>query len=94
MHYTRINYYILKAQPHAVVYLGTKTGIEPQAMLDDLKAAACGEKTFDDALVNQIPARKHDHFLIPAAVHCSGTDRSSKSAPRRLYTFKLWDWGV
>lgn len=41
MHYTQDeSYYILEAQPHAVVYLGTKTGIEPQAMLDDLKAAA------------------------------------------------------
>ncbi len=44
MHYTRDeSYYILEAEPHAVVYLGTKTGTEPQAMLDDLKAAARGE---------------------------------------------------
>ena len=98
MHYTQDeSYYILEAQPHAVVYLGTKTGIEPQAMLDDLKAAARGEKTFDDArFVNQIPARKHDHFLIPAGtVHCSGSGTMvlEISATPYIFTFKLWDWG-
>ncbi|HEC2618670.1 TPA: class I mannose-6-phosphate isomerase [Raoultella ornithinolytica] len=98
MHYTQDeSYYILEAQPHAVVYLGTKTGIEPQAMLGDLKAAARGEKTFDDArFVNQIPARKHDHFLIPAGtVHCSGSGTMvlEISATPYIFTFKLWDWG-
>lgn len=98
MHYTQDeSYYILEAQPHAVVYLGTKTGIEPQAMLDDLKAAARGEKTFDEArFVNQIPARKHDHFLIPAGtVHCSGSGTMvlEISATPYIFTFKLWDWG-
>lgn len=98
MHYTQDeSYYILEAQPHAVVYLGTKTGIEPQAMLDDLKAAARGEKTFDDArFVNQIPVRKHDHFLIPAGtVHCSGSGTMvlEISATPYIFTFKLWDWG-
>ena len=98
VHYTQDeSYYILEAQPHAVVYLGTKTGIEPQAMLDDLKAAARGEKTFDDArFVNQIPARKHDHFLIPAGtVHCSGSGTMvlEISATPYIFTFKLWDWG-
>lgn len=98
MHYTQDeSYYILEAQPHAVVYLGIKTGIEPQAMLDDLKAAARGEKTFDDArFVNQIPARKHDHFLIPAGtVHCSGSGTMvlEISATPYIFTFKLWDWG-
>ncbi|MBZ7828780.1 class I mannose-6-phosphate isomerase [Raoultella planticola] len=98
MHYTQDeSYYILEAEPHAVVYLGTKTGTEPQAMLDDLKAAARGEKTFDDArFVNQIPARKHDHFLIPAGtVHCSGSGTMvlEISATPYIFTFKLWDWG-
>ncbi|HAT1575417.1 TPA: mannose-6-phosphate isomerase [Raoultella ornithinolytica] len=98
MHYTQDeSYYILEAQPYAVVYLGTKTGTEPQAMMDDLKAAARGEKTFDDArFVNQIPARKHDHFLIPAGtVHCSGSGTMvlEISATPYIFTFKLWDWG-
>ncbi|HAT1620659.1 TPA: mannose-6-phosphate isomerase [Raoultella planticola] len=98
MHYTQDeSYYILEAEPHAVVYLGTKTGTEPQAMLEDLKAAARGEKAFDDArFVNQIPARKHDHFLIPAGtVHCSGSGTMvlEISATPYIFTFKLWDWG-
>lgn len=98
MHYTQDeSYYILEAEPGAVVYLGTKTGIEPLAMLDDLRAAGRGEKAFDDVrFVNQIPARKHDHFLIPAGtVHCSGSGTMvlEISATPYIFTFKLWDWG-
>ncbi|MBJ3592804.1 class I mannose-6-phosphate isomerase [Salmonella enterica subsp. enterica serovar Saintpaul] len=98
MHYTQDeSYYILEAEPNAVVYLGTKTGTQPQAMLDDLRAAGRGEKAFDDTrFVNQIPARKHDHFLIPAGtVHCSGSGTMvlEISATPYIFTFKLWDWG-
>lgn len=98
MHYTQDeSYYILEAEPNAVVYLGTQTGIEPSAMIADLYQAARGEKAFDDArFVNQIPARKHDHFLIPAGtVHCSGSGTMvlEISATPYIFTFKLWDWG-
>ncbi|CAD7560864.1 mannose-6-phosphate isomerase, class I [Citrobacter europaeus] len=98
MHYTQDeSYYILEAEPDAMVYLGTKTGIAPQDMLDDLRAAGRGEKTFDDErFVNQIPAHKHDHFLIPAGtVHCSGAGTMvlEISATPYIFTFKLWDWG-
>ncbi|EFM2061887.1 TPA: class I mannose-6-phosphate isomerase [Escherichia coli] len=98
MHYTQDeSYYILEAEPDAVVYLGTKTGTQPQEMLADLQAAGCGEKAFDDArFVNQLPARKHDHFLIPAGtVHCSGAGTMvlEISATPYIFTFKLWDWG-
>lgn len=98
MHYTQDeSYYILQAEPGAVVYLGTQTGTDPQAMMDDLRRACRGEKTFDDArFVNQIPAKKHDHFLIPAGtVHCSGAGTLvlEISATPYIFTFKLWDWG-
>ncbi|WP_320727116.1 class I mannose-6-phosphate isomerase [Enterobacter sp. 118C5] len=98
MHYTQDeSYYILEAEPGAVVYLGTKTGTEPEAMMDDLRRAGRGEKNFDDArFVNQIPAKKHDHFLIPAGtVHCSGAGTMvlEISATPYIFTFKLWDWG-
>ncbi|ASV54035.1 mannose-6-phosphate isomerase, class I [Lelliottia jeotgali] len=98
MHYTQDeSYYILEAEPGAMVYLGTKTGTEPQAMLDNLRSAGRGEQPFDDArFVNQIPAKKHDHFLIPAGtVHCSGAGTMvlEISATPYIFTFKLWDWG-
>ena len=98
MHYTQDeSYYILDAEPGAVVYLGTKTGTDPAEMIDDLHKAARGEKAFDDQrFVNQIPANKHDHFLIPAGtVHCSGSGTMvlEISATPYIFTFKLWDWG-
>lgn len=98
MHYTQDeSYYILEAEPGAMVYLGTQTGTEPQAMLDNLRSAGRGEQPFDDArFVNQIPAKKHDHFLIPAGtVHCSGSGTMvlEISATPYIFTFKLWDWG-
>lgn len=97
MHYTQDeSYYILDAEPGATVYLGTKTGTQPQAMMADLRAAQRGEKSFDDErFVNAIPARKHDHFLIPAGtVHCSGAGTMvlEISATPYIFTFKLWDW--
>ncbi|QHM75574.1 Mannose-6-phosphate isomerase ManA [Mixta theicola] len=97
MHYTQDeSYYILEAEPEAVVYLGVKTGTDPQAMLADLRAAAQGKHAFDDErFVNRIPARKHDHFLIPAGtVHCSGAGAMvlEISATPYIFTFKLWDW--
>lgn len=98
MHYTQDeSYYILTAEPGAKVYLGRKTESDPQALLDELKAAQRGEKTFDDSrFINAIPAHKHDHFLIPAGtMHCSGAGTMvlEISATPYIFTFKLWDWG-
>lgn len=91
------SYYLLDAENGACVYLGLKERIDPHTMLEDLKAAQRGELDFDtNCYVNKWPARKHDHFLIPAGtVHCSG--RGSMvleiSATPYIFTFKLWDWG-
>ncbi|MDU3934078.1 MAG: class I mannose-6-phosphate isomerase, partial [Serratia liquefaciens] len=98
MHYTQDeSYYILAAEQGAEVYLGMKNGTDPQAMMADLAAAQRGEKAFDDCrFVNRFPARKHDHFLIPAGtVHCSGAGTMvlEISATPYIFTFKLWDWG-
>ena len=91
------SYYLMDANEDAVVYLGLKTGINPEEMLSDLRAAQRGEIVFDAGkYVNKIPARKHDHFLIPAGtIHCSGAGSMvlEISATPNIFTFKLWDWG-
>ena len=97
MHYTQDeSYYLLDADKDAVVYLGIKEGINPAAMIEDLRAAQRGEKTFDDErFVNRWPAKKHDHFLIPAGTcHCSGRNAMvlEISATPYIFTFKMWDW--
>jgi mannose-6-phosphate isomerase len=73
-----------------------KDGTDPEAMFTDLQAAQRGEKTFDDEkFAACFPARKHDHFLIPAGtLHCSGAGSMvlEISATPYIFTFKLWDW--
>lgn len=98
MHYTQDeSYYILDAQDESVVYLGLKEGISDEAMIEDLERAQKGEIVFDaEKYVNIWPAKKHDHFLIPAGtVHCSGKNTMvlEISATPYIFTFKLWDWG-
>jgi mannose-6-phosphate isomerase class I len=98
MNYTQDeSYYYLDATEDATMYLGTKAGIDPEAMIEDLRAAQRGEKDFDDATyVNRLPAKKHDHFLIPAGtVHCGGGGGMvlEISATPYIFTFKMWDWG-
>jgi mannose-6-phosphate isomerase class I len=91
------SYYILDAEPGAIVYLGCKAGTKPDEMFADLEAAQRGEKQFDDErFAARFPANKHDHFLIPAGtLHCSGADSMvlEISATPYIFTFKLWDWG-
>ncbi|MEO6204885.1 MAG: class I mannose-6-phosphate isomerase [Mycobacteriales bacterium] len=91
------SYYLLDAEPGAHVYLGLKTGVDADRMLDDLRAAQEGGPEFPaQEHVNVLPARKHDHFLIPAGtVHCSGAGSMvlEISATPFIFTFKLWDWG-
>lgn len=98
MHYTQDeSYYYLDADEDATMYIGTKVGIDREAMVADLRAAQRGEKQFDDeSYVNCVPARKHDHFLIPAGtVHCGGGGGMvlEISATPYIFTFKMWDWG-
>ena len=97
MHYTQDeSYYILDAAPGASVYLGQKEGVDSSAMLNALEVAQKGGAPFDaDRYVNQFPAKKHDHFLIPAGTaHCSGSNAMvlEISATPYMFTFKMWDW--
>lgn len=90
------SYYLLDAEPGAGVYLGLREGADRAAFADDLHRAAAGEAPFPaDRYVNRWPARRHDHFLIPAGtVHCSGAGSMvlEISATPYIFTFKLWDW--
>ena len=97
MHYTQDeSYYLLDAGPDAVVYLGLKSGTDPAAMVRALKEASDGGTHFPaEDYVNAFPARKHDHFSIPAGtVHASGANSMvlEISATPYIFTFKMWDW--
>ena len=91
------SYYMLDAEEGACVYLGLKEGIDRRAMVRDLERAQDADFDFPaEEYVNRFPARKHDHFLIPAGtIHCSGKDSMvlEISATPFIFTFKLWDWG-
>jgi mannose-6-phosphate isomerase class I len=90
------SYYLLDAEPDAVVYLGLKPGIDGAQMATDLEAAQAGGPPFPaEQYVNAWPAKKHDHFSIPAGtIHCSGKNSMvlEISATPYIFTFKLWDW--
>ena len=97
MYYTQDeSYYWLDAKEGASVYLGLKTGIDKNEMIHDLREAQKGEVVFDtERYVNRLPAKKHDHYLIPGGtVHCSGSEALvlEISSTPNLFTFKLWDW--
>ncbi len=99
MHYTQDeSYYLLDAKgDDPCVYLGIRTGTNPDEMIRDLNEAQKGGRPFPaEKYVNRIPVRKHDHVLIPAGtVHCSGANTMvlEISATPYIFTFKLWDWG-
>ena len=98
MNYTQDeSYYLLDAEPDATVYLGLKENIDREEMIRLLEKAQNGELDFPaERFVNQWPAKKHDHFLIPGGtIHCSGKNSMvlEVSATPYIFTFKLWDWG-
>ena len=90
------SYYLMDAGTDASVFLGLRTGIDPSEMLAALEAAQAGGPPFlAERFVNRWPAKKHDHFLIPAGtVHGSGVNGMvlEISATPYIFTFKLWDW--
>jgi hypothetical protein len=58
---------MLDAGNDGCVYLGLREDINRDAMLRDLKVAQSGGPSFPaESHVNVWPAKKHDHFLVPA----------------------------
>ena len=91
------SYYLLDAAEDGCVYLGLRDATDPDEMMREIaEAATAAEPAFNaEEFVNKFPARKHDHFLIPAGtVHCSGRNSMvlEISATPYIFTFKLWDW--
>lgn len=98
VHYTQEeSYYVIDAEEDAIVYLGVKEGIDKDAMIEDLERSYEEGVTFDDEqYINQFPAKKHDHFLIPSGtIHSQGKNSLvlEISSTPNYFTFKLWDWG-
>ena len=97
MHYTQDeSYYMLDTEDDAIVYLGLKEGIDPEAMIRDLEDAQTSGHFEAEKHVGCYPVKKHDHVLIPAGtIHCSGKNSMvlEISATPFIFTFKLWDWG-
>jgi mannose-6-phosphate isomerase class I len=103
MHYTQDeSYYMLDAGDDACVYLGVRDAIPIDRlrgrMWTELEAAQRDANTpfRAEKYVNKWPAKRHDHFLIPAGtVHCSGANSMvlEISATPYIFTFKMWDWG-
>ena len=91
------SYYILEASPGASVYLGLVDRAHAMTFADELRRSRQVNIAPNvDAFVKRWPARKHDHFLIPAGTcHCSGAGNLvlEISATPYIFTFKLWDWG-
>jgi mannose-6-phosphate isomerase class I/AraC-like DNA-binding protein len=97
LHYTQDeSYYMMDAEPGAVVYLGVKEDINPDACLSDLRKAQQTGSFDAEKHIQTWPVKKHDHILIPAGtIHCSGAGSMvlEISATPYIFTFKLWDWG-
>lgn len=91
------SYYMLDAGPDAAVYLGLANGVAADAFFAAIERAQGGGPPLEvERFVNRWPARRHDHFSIPAGtVHCAGTNCLvlEISATPYIFTFKLWDWG-
>lgn len=98
VHYTQDeSYYLLDARNDASVFLGLKENISSEELKHELFNSLNGNKFFNaEKYVENWPAKKHDHFLIPGGtIHCSGKNclvLEISSTPY-IFTFKLWDWG-
>lgn len=89
-------YYIMDCKPGAKVYLGFQEDINRAdfkiALEDSFKH---GSEVNITQYVQELPAAKHDFFLIPnQTIHSAGADNLvlEISATPYIFTFKMYDW--
>ena len=96
MHYTQDeSYYILEAEPDAVVYLGTKTGIVPGEMLDEARK----HLMTSGLSINSLPVSTIIFSSLPEPSIAQAPGQWSwRSVPRRIFspsncgTGGVWVW--
>lgn len=89
-------YYILEAEPEALVYLGFQEEIDKEEFRTVLSASFAAQEPLEiGKYIRTFPSNRHDLFLIPSGtVHCSGSNNLvlEISATPYIYTFKMYDW--
>jgi len=89
-------YYILDTSHHAQVNLGFREDIDRDKFRQELERSAHEKRLVDiPAYIQQLPAKKHDFFLIPeGTVHGSGINNLvlEISTTPYIFTFKMYDW--
>ncbi len=90
------SYYLLDAGADACVHVGLREGVDLALMQRDLEMAHSGGTRFPaEKYTNQFPAKRHDHFLIPAGtVHGSGTHSKvlQIAATSYIFSLEMWNW--
>ena len=85
-------WYIVDAEPGAVVYKGIREGVTPRQFR---RAIASGTDQDVEALLNKLPAKRGDcHYLPSGTCHAIGAGvLSAEIQSTGDTTFRVYDWG-